>query len=74
MQALGLDVDRFEADRRDPGVLDRVTRAVRAAMRGGVAATPTIVLDGELHAGPPDAGLLARLTAGAAPRGDGAVR
>ena len=39
--ALGLDVDRFEADRRDPDVAERVARDVRDALRAGATATPT---------------------------------
>jgi protein-disulfide isomerase len=58
-ERLGLDVERFDADRRSDAVAERVKRDVRAAMRAGVTATPTLVLDGEVHAGPPtDARLL----------------
>jgi protein-disulfide isomerase len=39
--ALGLDVDRFEADRRSDAVARRVARDVRDALRGGATATPT---------------------------------
>ena len=73
-QALGLDVQRFEAERRDPALLARVTDQVRAAMRAGVAATPTLFVDSEPHPGPPDAALLARLAGGEAPACGGAVR
>jgi protein-disulfide isomerase len=41
-EQLGLDVARFEADRRGDAVADRVKRDVRAAMRAGAAATPTL--------------------------------
>lgn len=50
-QELGLDLDRFEADRRSPAVAERVARDVRDAMRAGIVATPTLVIDGELVAG-----------------------
>jgi protein-disulfide isomerase len=61
--ALGLDLDRFEADRRDPRLAERVARDVREAMRGGAATTPALVLpDGTVHQGPSDEALLARLT------------
>jgi protein-disulfide isomerase len=40
-EALGLDLDRFEADRRSQEVADRVARDVRAALRAGATATPT---------------------------------
>ncbi len=67
VEALGLDLDRFERDRRDPLVLEKVTDQVRAAMRAGVAATPTLVVDGQLCPGPPDETLLGRLADGSAP-------
>jgi protein-disulfide isomerase len=40
--ALGLDVERFDADRRSAGVADRVARDVRDALRAGATATPTL--------------------------------
>jgi len=58
---LGLDLDRFEADRRSEAVAARVARDVRAALKAGATATPTLFVDGVAHAGPPDAELLARL-------------
>jgi protein-disulfide isomerase len=39
---LGLDVDRFQRDRRDPALAARVRAHVRDAMRAGAVATPTI--------------------------------
>jgi protein-disulfide isomerase len=63
-EALGLDLDRFEADRRDPAVAERVARDVREAMRGGAATTPVLVLpDGTLHQGAPDEALLGAIQA-----------
>jgi protein-disulfide isomerase len=50
-RAGGLDLDRFEQDRRGAPVRDRVDRDVAEAMRAGVVATPTLVVDGELHPG-----------------------
>jgi protein-disulfide isomerase len=44
--ALGLDVDRFEADRRDPAIADRVRRDVRDALRAGATTTPAIFAGG----------------------------
>jgi protein-disulfide isomerase len=60
-ERLGLDLDRFETDRRDAALADRVRRDVREALRGGVAATPTLFAPGATtgHAGPPDAAFLA---------------
>jgi 2-hydroxychromene-2-carboxylate isomerase len=61
-ERLGLDVERFDADRRDPAVAERVRASLRAGIRAGVATTPTVFFDGELHAGRPDEALWARLT------------
>jgi protein-disulfide isomerase len=61
-EALGLDLERFEADRRSPEVGDLVRASLRAGVRAGVATTPTLFVDGERHAGRPDAALWARLT------------
>ena len=40
--ALGLNVERFDADRRDPVIAERVRRAVRDALRAGATTTPAI--------------------------------
>jgi protein-disulfide isomerase len=40
--ALGLDLDRFQADRRDPALAERVRRDVREALRAGATTTPWI--------------------------------
>ena len=63
VRALGLDLDRFEADRRGGAVADRVERDFRSAIRAGVTSTPTLFLDGEQHAGVPGPELLGRLGA-----------
>jgi protein-disulfide isomerase len=62
-QALGLDVARFEADRRSEAVAARVSADFRGGVRAGVPTTPTLFVDGELHAGRPDAALWGRLSA-----------
>jgi protein-disulfide isomerase len=41
-QALGLDLERFEADRRDAAIAERVRRDVRDALRAGATTTPTL--------------------------------
>ncbi len=41
-EQLGLDLDRFDADRRSEAVLDRVTGQFRAGLRAGVATTPSV--------------------------------
>lgn len=58
---LGLDLDRFEMDRRSGPVADRVARDVRDAVRAGIVTTPTLVVGGALYPGPPSPGLLEAL-------------
>ena len=58
---LGLDLERFEADRRADAVAARVDRDFRTGIRAGVTTTPTLFVDGEMHAGVPGDALLARL-------------
>jgi protein-disulfide isomerase len=53
-ERLGLDVERFDADRRSDAVRGRVERDFKAGLRGGVMATPTYVVDGELRRELPD--------------------
>lgn len=62
-ERLGLDLDRFEADRRSETVAQRVERDFRTGIRAGVVTTPTLFVDGAMHTGPPDRDLLARLGA-----------
>src|SRR3954469_12907426 len=62
----GLDVDRFDADRRSEAVAARVERDFRAGVRAGIVSTPTVFVDGVQHRGVPDAELLRRLRGGAA--------
>ena len=52
-RALGLDLERFEADRRS-AVVARVERDFRSGIRAGVTTTPTQFLDGEAHPGVPE--------------------
>ncbi len=61
IERLGLDVERFEADRREPEPSARVERDLRAALRAGAATTPTLVIGETVHAGAPDPALLASL-------------
>ena len=60
-EKLGLEVERFEADRRSEAVAARVERDFRAGVRAGVVSTPTLFIDGEQHPGVPGEELLARL-------------
>ena len=41
-EALGLDLGRFEADRRSEAVADRVRRDTREGLKAGVVATPAV--------------------------------
>jgi protein-disulfide isomerase len=60
---LGLDLDRFEADRRSDAVHARVKRDFTSGVRAGVAATPTLFAADGMYAGQIDAGTLARISA-----------
>ena len=57
-ETLGIDVARFDADRRSEAVEERVQRDFRSAIRAGVTTTPSLVVDGVVHPGVPDAELL----------------
>jgi len=65
-QRLGLDLERFESDRRDPDVLEHVRRDALGGLRAGVSVTPTLLADGRLHPGVPDVSLLRALADGPA--------
>jgi protein-disulfide isomerase len=58
---MGLDLDRFEHDRRSQEVAERVERDFRSGIRAGVATTPTLFVDGVAHPGVPGPELLAQL-------------
>jgi protein-disulfide isomerase len=60
-QRLGLDVARFDADRRAPATLERVRRDVRDGVRAGITATPTAFVGDRAYPGAPGADLLAAL-------------
>lgn len=59
-QRLGLDLERFDADRRSPGVTERVKRDFRSGVRAVVVTTPTLFLFREGRAEPIDPGELER--------------
>jgi protein-disulfide isomerase len=52
-ERLGLDVARFDADRRSGAVAARVRSDFRSGVRAGVATTPTAFVAGRAHAGRP---------------------
>ena len=54
-ERLGLDLERFERDRRLPDLAERVERDFRSGIRAGVVTTPTQFVDGVAHPGVPDA-------------------
>jgi len=64
-ERLGLDLARFDADRRSGAVADRVREDFRGGVRAGVATTPTLFFEGGRHAGRPAEALWRRLAAAA---------
>ena len=60
-ERLGLDLDRFEADRRSEAVAERVKRDFRSGIRAGVATTPTLFVQGQAFPGVPEDSLLSAL-------------
>ena len=61
-EVLGLDLARFDADRRSGAVAERVTADFRGGVRAGVPTTPTLFAGGERHSARPDEALWARLS------------
>jgi protein-disulfide isomerase len=56
---VGLDLERFDADRAGAGVLARIRRDVESGLASGeVLGTPTLFIDGTVHRGPYDAASL----------------
>ena len=53
VRALGLDLDRFERDRRADAVLEAVRAQTRAGMRAGITQTPTLIAAGRMLSGAP---------------------
>ena len=50
-RTLGLDLERFEADRRGEAVAARVKRDFQSGVRAGVVTTPALFVDGQRYAG-----------------------
>jgi protein-disulfide isomerase len=61
-QALGLDLERFDLDRRSVATRERVREQTRGGMRAGVAVTPTLIAGSTILPGPPDANWIRGLT------------
>ena len=57
-ERLGLDVGRFEADRRSEAVAARVQRDFQSGIREGVMTAPTLFVDGRPYPGVPGPELL----------------
>jgi protein-disulfide isomerase len=62
-RTLGLDLERFDADRRSPSVSARVREDFEAGVRGGIVTTPTLIAGGRRYAGYIDDQLPAELSA-----------
>lgn len=62
-EQLGLDLARFDADRRSEEVLARVRRDFQSGLRAGVVTTPTLFVGGEAYVGEGIGGLLNALRA-----------
>jgi protein-disulfide isomerase len=60
-EALGLELDRFDADRRSDAVLARVRQDFAGGVSAGVVTTPSVFQGGELFYGDALAALLAGL-------------
>ena len=50
-ERLGLDIERFEADRRSDAVRNRVREHFHGGVRGGVVTTPTVFAEGRRYSG-----------------------
>jgi protein-disulfide isomerase len=61
---LGLELDRFEFDRRSDAVSEHVRDDFRAGIRAGVATTPTLFAGGGMYAGRIDPDVLDALALG----------
>jgi protein-disulfide isomerase len=50
-RTIGLDLERFDADRRSDAVQARVRHDFESGIRAGVVTTPTLFVNGEKHSG-----------------------
>jgi len=58
-RGLGLDLERFEHDRRSESVRARVRQDFESGVRAGVVTTPTVFADGRMYSGQIDVSQLA---------------
>jgi protein-disulfide isomerase len=63
-RTLGLDLDRFDADRRGTAVQARVRRDFESGVKGGIVTTPTLIAGGVSYAGRIGASVLEELSSG----------
>jgi protein-disulfide isomerase len=61
-EQLGLDVERFDADRRSEAITARVKHDFSSGVRAGVVTTPTVFAGTEMLAGQIDDDTLRRLS------------
>lgn len=61
---LGLDLERFDADRRGDGVQARIRRDFESGVKGAVVTTPTLIAGGVSYTGRIDARVLEELGSG----------
>jgi protein-disulfide isomerase len=66
-ERLGLDVARFDFDRRSEPIAARVTAAFRSGVRAGVVTTPTVFIDGVAFAGRATMDVVSRIEPGSGP-------
>jgi protein-disulfide isomerase len=63
-EQFGLDLERFDADRRSDPVLQRVKRDFKSGIRAGVVTTPTVFTEhGAMHTGQIDEPMLEAIEA-----------
>jgi protein-disulfide isomerase len=63
-RSLGLDLERFDADRRGDAVKARIREDFEAGVKGGVVTTPTLIAGGTTYAGRIGANVLEELSSG----------
>lgn len=63
-RTLGLDLERFDADRRGEVVLARIRRDFESGVKGGIVTTPTLIVGDRRVAGRIDPQLLEELSSG----------
>ncbi len=64
-RTLGLDLRRFDAERRSDSVQARIRRDFESGVRGGIVTTPTLIVGEARYAGRIEAHVLEELSVGA---------